>query len=85
MGNVTRLLQNAAETDTRRSIGTVLLQPKEPTMAKPPEEPPHSDIDGVNQDARPGKPSEDHPNPGGAIEQERQNSVGRPEQTPPQR
>ncbi|WP_420141685.1 hypothetical protein [Sphingomonas sp.] len=54
-------------------------------MAKPPEGSPNSDIDGVNQDARPGKPAEDHPNPGGAIEQERQNSVGRPEQTPPQR
>jgi hypothetical protein len=49
-------------------------------MAKPPETQPHSDIDGVNRDARAGSPSKSpHPNPGGAIDNAKDESVARPE------
>lgn len=54
-------------------------------MAKPPETPPHSDIDGVNEDARAGSPSKtQHPNPGAAIDNAQEQSKGRPERTAPQ-
>jgi hypothetical protein len=53
-------------------------------MAKPPETPPHSDLDGVNQDARAGSPSKSsHPDPGAAIDQAKDESTARPENTPP--
>jgi hypothetical protein len=55
-------------------------------MAKPPESPPHSDIDGVNRDARTGSPSKSpHPDPGKALDNADAQSKGRPEETPPQR
>ena len=55
-------------------------------MAKPPESPPHSDIDGVNRDARTGSPSKSpHPDPGKALDDADAQSKGRPEETPPQR
>ena len=55
-------------------------------MAKPPESTPHSDIDGVNRDARVGSPSKStHPDPGAAIDDAGNESKGRPEQTPPER
>jgi hypothetical protein len=55
-------------------------------MPKPPETPPHSDIEGVNRDARVGTPSKSpHPDPGAAIEHARHESKARPEQTPPKR
>ena len=53
-------------------------------MAKPPETPPHSDIDGVNQDARVGTPSKNHPDPGGALDHAEKQSTGRPERTAPE-
>jgi hypothetical protein len=53
-------------------------------MPKPPETQPHSDIEGVNRDARIGTPSKSpHPNPGAAIDQAQEESKGRPERTPP--
>ena len=53
-------------------------------MAKPPETPPHSDIEGVNQDARTGTPSRSpHPDPGAALRHAKTESKGRPKQTPP--
>jgi len=53
-------------------------------MPKPPETPPHSDIEGVNRDARAGTPSKSpHPDPGAAIEHARHESKARPEQTHP--
>jgi hypothetical protein len=55
-------------------------------MPKPPKTPPHSDIEGVNRDARAGTPSKSpHPDPGAAIEHARDQSKGRPEQTAPRR
>jgi len=37
-------------------------------MAHPPKTPPHSDIEGVNRDARVGTPHRDpHPEPGSAL------------------
>jgi hypothetical protein len=54
-------------------------------MAKPPETPPHSDIEGVNQDGRVGTPNKSpHPNPGGAIDQAQEQSRARPERTAPE-
>jgi len=51
-------------------------------MPKPPKATPHSDIDGVNRDARIGTPSKSpQPDPGAAIEQAGNNSKGRPAQT----
>ncbi|WCT74978.1 hypothetical protein PQ455_07095 [Sphingomonas naphthae] len=48
-------------------------------MAKPPETPPHSDIDGVNMDARTGEPSKNpRPDPGAALKQEKDESKGKP-------
>jgi hypothetical protein len=53
-------------------------------MAKPPETPPHSDIEGVNQDARTGTPSKSpHPDPGAALRHAKDESKARPKQTPP--
>ena len=55
-------------------------------MAKPPETPPHSDIDGVNRDARTGSPSKtSHPDPGAALDHADTESKGRPEETPSER
>lgn len=55
-------------------------------MPKPPETPPHSDIDGVNRDARAGKPSgSSHPDPGAALDHAQKEGKARPEQTPPLR
>ncbi|WP_293974738.1 hypothetical protein [Sphingomonas sp.] len=48
-------------------------------MANPPKTPPHSDIEGVNRDARAGKPSQSpHPDPGAAIDHADKESRGRP-------
>jgi hypothetical protein len=55
-------------------------------MAKPPESPPHSDIDGVNWDARTGRPStSSRPDPGAALRDAKDQGKGRPQQTPPLR
>jgi len=55
-------------------------------MPKPPETPPHSDIDGVNRDARVGTPSRaPQPEPGSALRHAEQEGKGRPKQTPPRR
>jgi len=55
-------------------------------MPKPPETPPHSDTEGVNRDARVGKPSpSQHPEPGSALRNAEQEGKGRPKQTPPLR
>ena len=49
-------------------------------MAKPPETPPHSDIDGANRDARTGTPSRSpQPDPGAALKHADKESKGRPE------
>ena len=49
-------------------------------MAKPPPTPPHSDIDGVNKDARVGEPSKNpHPEPGSALDHADEESKARPE------
>lgn len=53
-------------------------------MAKPPETPPHSDIDGVNRDARVGTPSKSpQPDPGAALDHAEAQSKGRPKASPP--
>ena len=53
-------------------------------MAKPPETPPHSDIDGVNRDARVGTPSRTPaPDPGAALRHAEDESTGRPEPSRP--
>jgi hypothetical protein len=58
----------------------VLLRQGEETMAKPPETPPHSDIEGVNRDARTGKPSQSQqPDPGAAIDHADKESKAKPE------
>ena len=55
-------------------------------MPKPPKTTPHSDIEGVNRDARIGTPSKSpHPDPGTAVEHAQGESKWRPEQSPPQR
>ncbi|WP_294394979.1 hypothetical protein [uncultured Sphingomonas sp.] len=55
-------------------------------MAKPHETPPHSDIEGVNRDARIGTPStSEHPDPGDALDNANEQSAARPKETPPQR
>lgn len=55
-------------------------------MAKPPETPPHSDIEGVNRDARIGTPSKSpSPDPGSALDHAEDQSEGRPEKSEPQR
>jgi hypothetical protein len=58
----------------------------EPAMAKPPPSGPHSDITSVNRDARAGAPStSDRPDPGAAIDQAKDESAARPQETPPDR
>jgi hypothetical protein len=53
-------------------------------MAKPPEAPPSSDIEGVNRDARAGAPSKSqHPDPGAAIDHAKDESKARPEEGTP--
>jgi len=48
-------------------------------MAKPPESPPSSDIEGVNRDARVGTPSKStKPDPGAAIDNAEEESKGKP-------
>lgn len=55
-------------------------------MANPPDAQPSSDIEGVNRDARIGKPSENpHPDPGTAIDNAKSESSARPHETPPSR
>ena len=49
-------------------------------MAKPPETPPHSDVDGVNRDARTGtRLGDEQADPGSAINHADKESRGRPE------
>jgi len=49
-------------------------------MAKPPETPPHSDVDGVNRDARAGtRLGDEHADPGSAMNHADKESRGRPE------
>ncbi|QJU58987.1 hypothetical protein HL653_15535 [Sphingomonas sp. AP4-R1] len=49
-------------------------------MAKPPEAPHHSDIDGVHEDAETSEATrKPHPNPGGALNQADEESKGRPD------
>ena len=51
-------------------------------MAKPPETPPHSDLEGVNRDARVGTPSKaSHPDAGAALDHARDQSSARPDQS----
>lgn len=48
-------------------------------MAKPPPETPHSDIDGVNRDARIGSPSKTaEPEPASTLKRAKDESKGRP-------
>ncbi len=55
-------------------------------MPKPPKTPPHSDTEGVNRDARVGKPSKSpHPDPGSALDHAEEEGKGRPEPSPPLR
>jgi len=55
-------------------------------MAKPPETPPHSDIEGVNRDARAGAPSKSpHPDPGAALDSAKDQSKARPRGSAPRR
>ena len=50
-------------------------------MAKPPESGPHSDIDGVNRDARVGQQDgTGKPNPGAAIDNAKDEGTARPEE-----
>ena len=54
-------------------------------MAQPPKTPPHSDIEGVNRDARIGTPrKDDHPSPGSELQHAGDENKGRPERTPPE-
>ena len=53
-------------------------------MPKPPKATPHSDIDGVNRDARVGTPSKSpRPEPGSALDRAESDSKGRPERSRP--
>lgn len=54
-------------------------------MAEPTKTPPHSDIEGVNRDARAGTPDKSHTNPGGAINHAKNESTARPKESEPQR
>ena len=55
-------------------------------MPKPPKATPHSDIEGVNRDARIGTPSRSpRPDPGAAVDHAKDQSKVRPEQSPPRR
>ena len=54
-------------------------------MAKPPKTPPSSDLQGVDRDLRPGVPSKDpSPDPGQMLKDAKDQSVGRPQGTPPE-
>ena len=49
-------------------------------MAKPPETPPSSDIEGVNRDARVGTPvKSSKPDPGAMLDQAKDESSARPD------
>ena len=52
-------------------------------MSKPPPTPPSSDIQGVNRDARVGKPDTRHPDPGGALDRAKDEGVARPDEGAP--
>ena len=53
-------------------------------MAKPPETPPHSDLEGVNRDARVGTPSKSpQPDSGAALDDADRQSAGRPDESAP--
>jgi hypothetical protein len=53
-------------------------------MAEPPKTPPSSDIDGVNMDARIGRPSKrTKPDPGKQLKQAADESIGRPDYDKP--
>jgi hypothetical protein len=55
-------------------------------MPKPPKATPHSDIEGVNRDARIGTPSKSpHPDPGAAMKDAKGESKARPKQGRPER
>jgi hypothetical protein len=55
-------------------------------MAKPPETQPHSDIEGVNRDARAGTPSKSsRPDPGAALDHAERQSTARPKGSAPLR
>ncbi len=48
-------------------------------MSKPPPSGPHSDIDGVNRDARVGTPTNNpHPEPGSSLRDSKEQGKGRP-------
>lgn len=48
-------------------------------MTKPPETPPHSDIEGVNRYARAGTPAKSsRPDPGAVLDHAEKQSKGRP-------
>lgn len=52
-------------------------------MSKPPKATPHSDIEGVNRDARIGTPSKSpQPDPGKALVHAEEQSKSRPEKGP---
>ena len=54
-------------------------------MAEPPKTPPHSDIEGVNRDARIGAPSKDpKPDPGAMLGRKHHENKGRPEERAPE-
>ena len=51
-------------------------------MSKPPETPPHSDIDGVHRDGtRPSKPLDPDGQDAGDLERARKENAGRPDQS----
>lgn len=53
-------------------------------MAKPPETPPSSDIDGVNMDARVNQADRGgHDDPGGAVKHSKDESKARPTESKP--
>ena len=55
-------------------------------MAKPPETGPHSDIEGVNRDARAGAPSKSqNPEPGSALDTANAESKAQPDHGEPLR
>ena len=53
--------------------------PQETPMAKPPETPPSSDIDGVNEDRSRIDTPENARDPGGKLRREEDDAAGRPE------
>lgn len=52
-------------------------------MAKPPATPPSSDISGANRDMRAGSTDSAHPDPGGAVQDAKEGSAARPDETTP--